>query len=92
VGITEGNAFRAEVGRNVKGEMMIPAKGVEDDKKGDERMAENGRLLKGGGRQGTRWKRPGTGWRRTGKWSKTWHRWWLGQSTGRHHPCQSPQG
>ena len=40
VGITEGNAFRAEVGRNVKGEMMIPAKGVEDARK---RRGEDGR-------------------------------------------------
>ena len=41
VGITAGNAFRAEVERNVKKEMMIPASGVEDDRK--RRGEEDGR-------------------------------------------------
>ena len=37
---TAGNAFRAEVERNVEGEMMIPARGVEDARK---RRGEDGR-------------------------------------------------
>jgi hypothetical protein len=41
VGITAGTAFRAEVERNVKKEMMIPASGVEDDRK--RRGEEDGR-------------------------------------------------
>ena len=67
VGITAGNAFRAEVGsmaEKVRRTSEDARRGVEAPEKGEEgRKAENGGVLKGWRRQSA-WKRPGTGRRR----------------------------